>query len=253
MKSLHFLSGLPRSGSTVLTKLLSQNPDIFASSTSPFLDYLLPAAFQLHSIKETHSAGHYVDVQRILSTAAFAFYDTPKKHIIDKNRGWLTNYEAIDKELQQDPKIIITLRPIEEVVASFYKIINYTNNGSETPEQIFLGRIKDIYLELLNKAYLRDKICIVTYQQILQDSHNTLKRVESFIGADHHNYDINNIRDDDPENDEKWGIPELHKIRPRLENHALNPASILTKTELNFCKQLTEDLYNAYEIPLLQV
>lgn len=253
MKSLHFLSGLPRSGSTVLTKLLNQNPKIFASSTSPFLDYLLPAAYQLHNIKENHSAGHYVDVQRILATAAFAFYDTQKTHIIDKNRGWITNYEAIDKELQQNPKIVVTLRPIEEVVASFYKILNHTNNCSETPEQIFLGRVKDVYLELLNKAYLRDKICIVAYQQILQDPHNTLKRVETFIGADHHAYDINNIIDDDPENDEKWGIPELHKIRPRLENQALDPTYIFTKTELNFFKQLTEDLYNAYEIPLLQV
>jgi sulfotransferase len=251
MKKLHFLSGLPRSGSTVLTKLINQNPAIFASSTSPFLDYLLPAAHQLHNIQQNHSAGHYVNVQKILSTAAVAFYDTPKTHIIDKNRGWLTNYEAIDKELQQTPKIIVTLRPIEEVVASFYKIINQENSGNETPEQIFIGRVKDVYIELLDKSYLKDKICIVTYQQILQDPYNTLKRVEDFIGSDHHTYDINNIRDDDPENDEKWGIPELHKIRPKLENQALDPTSILTKTELNFCKQLTEDLYNAYEIPVL--
>ena len=34
MKSLHFLSGLPRSGSTVLAALLNQHPQIKATSTS---------------------------------------------------------------------------------------------------------------------------------------------------------------------------------------------------------------------------
>ena len=248
MKQLHFLSGLPRSGSTVLTKLLNQHPEIFASSTSPFLDYLLPAAHHLHSIKENHSAGHYVDVQRILSTAAFAFYDTPKSNIIDKNRGWISNYDGIHKELKQDPKIILTLRPIEEVVASFYKILNHTNHGSEAPEQIFIGRIAEVYKELMQSAHLKDKIHIITYEQLTKDTHNALVKLENFLEVSHHEYDINNIRDDDPEDDAKWGIQDLHKIRPTISNTALPPESIMTKSELNFCKQLTRELYDAYSI-----
>jgi sulfotransferase len=248
MKQLHFLSGLPRSGSTVLTKLLNQHPEIFASSTSPFLDYLLPAAYQLHSIKENHSAGHYVNVQRILSTAAFAFYDTSKSNIIDKNRGWISNYDGIHKELKQDPKIILTLRPIEEVVASFYKILNHTNHGSEAPEQIFIGRVAEIYQELMKNAHLKDKIYIITYEQLTKDTHNTLDKLENFLEVSHHKYDINNIRDDDPEDDAKWGIQDLHKIRPTISNTALPPESIMTKSELNFCKQLTRELYDAYSI-----
>ena len=35
---LHFLAGLPRSGSTLLTKILNKNPNIFASTNSPLLD-----------------------------------------------------------------------------------------------------------------------------------------------------------------------------------------------------------------------
>lgn len=247
-KKLHFLSGLQRSGSTVLTKILNQHPDIFASSTSPFLDYLLPAVEQLYKIKQDHSSGHYVNVQRILSTAAFAFYDTPKSHIIDKNRGWLTNYENIDRELQQDPKILLTLRPIEEVVASFYKILVVKNGGEETPEGIFLGYIKDLYLEMMNKAYLKDKLCIVTYKDITKDGEATMKKIESFLQVDHHRYDFNNIRDDDPENDEKWGIPGLHTIRPTIEVTSLPPSEIMTKSELGFCQQLTRDLYKAYDV-----
>jgi len=247
-KQLHFLSGLQRSGSTVLTKMLNQHPDIFASSTSPFIDYLIPAVEQLYNIQQNHSSGHYVNVQRILSTAAFAFYDTNKTHIIDKNRGWLTNYENIDRELQQNPKIILTLRPIEEVVASFYKILVVKNELQQTPETIYEGFIKDLFGEMMKKAYLKDKLCIVTYKEIVQDAENTMKRVENFIEAEHHNYDFNNIRDDDPENDEKWGIPGLHDIRPTISVTSIPPSDIMTKSELSFCKQLTQTLYKAYGV-----
>ena len=41
MKKLYFLSGLPRSGSTVLAGILNQHPDVHASSTSGLLDMLV--------------------------------------------------------------------------------------------------------------------------------------------------------------------------------------------------------------------
>lgn len=245
---MHFLSGLPRSGSTVLTKLLSQNPKIFASSTSPLIEYIIPASAHLNKIKAEHSSGHYVDVNKILLSSAFAFHDDSKEVIIDKNRGWISNYENINRELIKDPKIIVTFRPIEEVMSSFYKILNIVNNGNETPEHIFSVRIKDVYLDMLNKSYLKDKICIVTYKQILTQPSVTLQRVESFLNVEHHTYDFNNIKDEDPENDDKWGIPNLHTIRKTLSNESIDPSSILTKTELNFCKQLTRELYDAYSI-----
>ena len=35
MKSYHFISGLPRSGSTLLSGILKQNPDFYADIASP--------------------------------------------------------------------------------------------------------------------------------------------------------------------------------------------------------------------------
>jgi len=40
MKTLFFLSGLPRSGSTLLGSLLNQHPEIYATPTSPLADLL---------------------------------------------------------------------------------------------------------------------------------------------------------------------------------------------------------------------
>ena len=40
MKNLLFLSGLPRSGSTLLGSILSQHPEIYVTPTSPLSDLL---------------------------------------------------------------------------------------------------------------------------------------------------------------------------------------------------------------------
>ena len=40
MKKLKFLAGIPRSGSTLLTSLLNQRPDTYASNTSNLADML---------------------------------------------------------------------------------------------------------------------------------------------------------------------------------------------------------------------
>jgi branched-chain amino acid transport system permease protein len=42
--ALHVISGLPRSGSTLLSSLLSQNPDVYASISSPLLGAMLAGA-----------------------------------------------------------------------------------------------------------------------------------------------------------------------------------------------------------------
>ena len=40
MKQFVMLSGLPRSGSSVLCSMLNQHPDIYASTTSPVIDLI---------------------------------------------------------------------------------------------------------------------------------------------------------------------------------------------------------------------
>jgi hypothetical protein len=61
-----------------------------------------------------------------------------------------------------------------------------------------------------------------------------------------YNYDLNNVIDLDPENDEKWGIPGLHKIRPKIQRETTDPMDFLTKSEYNYCRQITVKLFKMY-------
>jgi len=40
MNKLHMLAGLPRSGTTLLGAILNQNPKVYVTTTSPFVEIL---------------------------------------------------------------------------------------------------------------------------------------------------------------------------------------------------------------------
>ncbi len=56
MKQLHFCSGLPRTGSTVLMNILQQNPNIFTTTTDPFPEILDSNILQKSRTKEKFQA-----------------------------------------------------------------------------------------------------------------------------------------------------------------------------------------------------
>ena len=83
-----FLASIPRSGSTLLTSLLNQRPDVYASPTSNLCD-TMGAAVQMwvqNPITKA-SGGKEDDIIRILQGIQSNRYDTDKL-VFDKGRGW---------------------------------------------------------------------------------------------------------------------------------------------------------------------
>lgn len=120
-KHINFLSGLPRSGSTLLVTLLNQHPKIYASPHSA----LLSGLSNLHETftnSETVKYGLQISAcQKTLWTMPQHFYqDIEKDIIIDKQFTWSTkeHYELATK-ISSYPRFIVTYRPILEVLASF--------------------------------------------------------------------------------------------------------------------------------------
>ena len=106
MKTLFFLSGLPRSGSTLLGSILSQHPELQATPTSPLADLLcwIDEGFTKLDIQYTYDKQQiqYNTYNSILEN----FYNhIEKPYILDKHRGWCKNVPSIEKFLKQKPKI----------------------------------------------------------------------------------------------------------------------------------------------------
>jgi len=55
MKQLHFISGLPRSGSTLLSGILTQNPNVHAAMSSPVASLINGCLEQIGAGSEFYS------------------------------------------------------------------------------------------------------------------------------------------------------------------------------------------------------
>jgi len=130
----YFISGLPRSGSTLLAALLRQNPRFHAHMSGPMgsiFDALLGSMsgsneFSLFISDEQR--------QRILRGAFTSFYaDMAKEVVFDTNRSWCGRLPAL-KTLFPDLKMIVCVRDIAWVIDSFERLIR---KNAFQPSSIF--------------------------------------------------------------------------------------------------------------------
>ena len=132
-KTLHFLSGLPRSGSTVLAAILNQNPMTHVSTTSGLVQALDGLANTWHSAGLLNQNDPTRNkLAQTMRGMIDAFYeDTDKPIVIDKSRGWpiSTIMSAMTQVLDRQPKIIATVRSIPDCAASFVRIEKPAGRG----------------------------------------------------------------------------------------------------------------------------
>ena len=91
------MSGLPRSGSTLLTALLNQNPEIHASTNSPLLDTIhYTQEYLLHNSEQYKATPNPEGAHKVLSSIPDNYYfHTSQNIIIDKSRGWVNQIQHI--------------------------------------------------------------------------------------------------------------------------------------------------------------
>ena len=108
---LHFISGLPRAGSTLLAALLRQNPRFSAGMSSPVYN-LFRSMLAETSARNEGAVFIDDDIRKRLLKAVFeAYYHsaTPETVIFDTNRGWTTKLPAL-VELFPEAKLICCVR-----------------------------------------------------------------------------------------------------------------------------------------------
>lgn len=221
---MHFLSGLPRSGSTVLAAILNQNPITHVTPTSGLINIMGAIAHRWEQDKTIHTQGRNDDdMIRMLRGLMMAKNETvPKPVIIDKNRGWPDPrvMRTMTKVLNRRPKIIATVRDIPECVASFVRLLHPEKPEKILNELLLVEAVKTAYA-FLHAGMLEDPLafCIVEYEDLLADPEGQLKRIHNFLGLDPFDYDFDQIDGSvvAEKDDEVWGIPGLHDIKPKLE------------------------------------
>jgi sulfotransferase len=237
---VHFISGLPRSGSTLLSALLSQNPRIHASMTSPV--YTLFHALQRKMSQESEFSLFIDDRQRsrILRACFEAYYHeiVGRRSIFDTNRLWTTKIAALS-HLFPDSKVICCVRNVAWVVDSIEslvrrnslepsKLFNFDPGGSVYTRAELItaatGMVGESLFALRESVYgdQADRLLLVRYETLTSDPLGTLAKIYEFTGLlryDGHDPEHVEPSPGTEEFDARLGMPGLHRIGSSVRQH----------------------------------
>lgn len=219
-----FLSGLPRTGSTLLTTLLNQNPLIHAEGISNLCQFM----FDLHtscSKKNTALLANNREKTKhdLVSSLPDIYYqNVDKKIVIDKNRAWTTpeNLNIIKEYITPNPKIIVMTRPLHEIIKSFVRV--YTeNNRPENIEKDLLAIMSEPVMRSAAgvkwaKENNNGEFLFLTYDQLVFETKNTLQTIYEFCNWESFEHNLKNVVTENPENDLVYNLKGLHHIRPTI-------------------------------------
>jgi sulfotransferase len=230
MAAIHFISGLPRSGSTLLAALLRQNPHFEAGMSGP-LAGLFGALLREMSARNEFSV--FLDDakrQRILHGLFDSYYaDSTASVIFDTSRAWCAWMPAI-AQLFPEAKVIACVRELPWVIDSIERIIqrnvfspssifNYNPGGTVYTRANGVagqdGMVGAPYDALKQACYgaQTDSLLLVQYETLTTDPAKTMHAIYRFIGEPLFEHDFGHIDYDVTEFDERAGTPGLHTVR----------------------------------------
>lgn len=238
---LHFITGLPRSGSTLLSAILKQNPQIYTSGiTSPLCDFFTKLE-NTFSIRKNESQLFLQQQQKenILKGLFHNYYQhLPKKQIqIDINRFWLIHIHTI-LHLFPNTKFICCVRDTNWIVNSLETLYRknlfspstlydsrndltiYERVNMTTSHDGIIGKP----LGALREAFFgqhSDKLLLVEYDFLTKNPQLTLQTIYNFLDEPNFTHDFNNVtlNSKQPilEFDTLLDAPGLHQIQKKVE------------------------------------
>jgi sulfotransferase len=232
----HFISGLPRSGSTLLAALLRQNPRFHAAMTSP-VGGLVERMLEAMSEDNEFSVFISPEQKRSLILSIFSAYYQPqveKEVIFDTNRLWCSKLPLI-RELFPEAKVICCVRNIAWIMDSIELLIRRNafdvsrlfNNPAERAtvysrtEALSQGsRLVGYAYNALKEAFYSEQsasILLVDYDLLTKGPDKTMSLIYQFLGEEPFEHDFDRVEYQEPEFDRKLKTTGLHQVRSQVE------------------------------------
>ena len=263
-KKYYFMAGLPRAGSTLLSSLLNQNPNLYSGPSSP----VLGAMYTTHE----HFLGNELytgfpkpdSVNKIIGSLIDDwYYDVKKPIIIDKNRAWTARVPFIEGYIQQEAKIIVPVRRVDEILTSILTMIHRNPFEEGQPRINFVDEILvknnipindenrcthllnggGIIWESLNALMMgleeghKDKFHYVDYNDLVNDPQGELDKIYEFLGEESFEHRFDNLTNIHREDDiATYGLSDMHEVRSKVEKKSITPSSILPDSIIELYK-----------------
>ncbi len=271
-----YQSSLPRAGSTLLQNILAQNPQFHVTPTSGLLELVFGAR-----LNYTNNAEFKAQDAALMKKAFLAFSRagmeaycralTDKPYVVDKSRGWGVHFDLLSLIFGEEPKIICMVRDLRQILASMEKkfrqnpekhrpIENHNNlSGTTTFKRMLLhlqsppvGLALDRLIEIHQRGWNK-KILFVRYEDLTVHPQQTLQKVYSYLNLPDFSHRFDDVAQVTHEDDDVYGIPGLHEIRPKVEPLAHDYLSVLGKDGVRLVQSNYAWYFSHFGYPLQQI
>ncbi len=232
---IHFISGLPRSGSTLLSAILRQNPRFHAMMTSPVGAIYLA---MLGAVSRKNEAAVFIDEgqKRELLCGVFCNYYYAigaEKVVFDTNRIWCTKLPAL---VQHFPaaKMICCVRSVSWIMDSIERLVRRNafelsgifgfDAGGTVYTRVNRLAVNDgmvgFALDALREAFFgehADRLILVDYEALTRHPQETMGYIYDFLGERPFAHDFDHVEYSADEFDLALGSPGLHTVRRKVE------------------------------------
>ena len=266
-KKYYFLSGLPRSGNTVLSSILNQNPEVQVSAQSPVCDIMT----SIESHKQDTTFINFPDEQSI-DDCVFGLFGSYYKswkarYIIDRGIWGLNPcLDRLERNFD-DLKIICPVRDLNEILASY--IVNYHRKDVvdiRYPQDV-TRMVRDeimvhgglMYKSLwnvknLSLPHFKDKVYFMNYDNLCKNPERELNNIYDFLGIKKCKHDFNNISTFEV-NGERY-LEHLtsspmgnYYVKPKVEKSKRDINEVLSNEVRDQYRDYTVDTYKEWLFP----
>lgn len=235
-QKFHFISGMPRAGSTLLSAILRQNPRFRAGMTSPVGALFSGVLDQVAAGSEFGPVVSTAQRQALLRGLFGSYYaDEPAGSVIfDTSRLWSSKLPAV-RDMFPQAKVIACVRNVAWVMDSIerlYRANPYENTRlfndhierntvySRVDTLAQRNRLVGFAWSAIKEAFYSeqaDSLLVVDYDLLATAPEQVLPLVYKFLGEPwFEGHDFKNLSFDAPEFDAALGLAGMHKVRPQV-------------------------------------
>ncbi len=232
---IHFIAGLPRSGSTLLAGILRQNPRFHAGMTSPL--GVMYMALETAMSRRNESSVFIEGAQRraVLKGLFANYYDGihQEKTVFDTNRAWCTKLPALT-QLFPKARFICCVRDVGWIMDSVERLVRRNAFelsgmfGFEAGGTVFsrVARLASsdglvgYALDALREAFFGEhasRLILVEYQALARAPRQTISLLYQMLEQEPFAHDFDNVEYEADRFDLPLGAPGLHTVRRKVE------------------------------------
>lgn len=247
------VTGLPRSGSTLLCQMLGQHPEIQCEGHSSPLCNMLLGIRRMVSDDQFFLAQldqHFDQSYANLSGAMRGFLqgwhaDQGKKVVVDKNRAWLHMIEML-LQIAPEAKLIVCLRELGQIYGSIEArhqktiLIDFIDHLADYDRfgraDMLFAKDKAIGAPLISihavedlPAQVRERLYFLRFEDLMERPVQCMSHIYSWLGLSPHEIDPNQLVVGAHESDSHYRMkyshkqsgsivkPQRHEIAPRIQ------------------------------------